>query len=339
MTFNPSDHPRESDGTFAEKTGAAPEFELATPPTDESILFRYQGDTFTEEGLRRELGLRPSDPREYLDEAIESMRAGGERDWSLPERFTEKRFELPGEDGYDLSDREVGWEPGGNQPTNPYVRLNDDGTILLTGDYYENMLWDERFTSEELDDAYPIVEKFFQERYGVELVDSGTEWDAIQLQFAATYKPEEFAPSFVASTSESRMNFIDFVNEHDPGTYGSPYAYDDLRQRLDEAVVVTDRWTALKAADGIDASAVAGSSRRTTEAPSDAEAIALARSLSGDEWSGAAQEEIESLAKKGFAVNSSGLRDGLESTRAATVFTDKQRRAEALLSWLESKDR
>lgn len=339
MTFNPTDHPREPDGTFAEKTGAAPEFALSSPPTDVATLYRYQGDTFNEDGIRDALGIRRDEPNETVDEAIEQMRAGGERDWSLPERFTEPRFELPDEEGYDLSDRDVGWEPGGNQPTNPYVRLLDDGSVQLTGDYYENIMWNEEFTEDELNDAYPIVEKFFQDRFGAEIVDNGGEWDTLQLSFATTYKPEEFSPSFVTSTSEDRMKFIQFVNERDPGTYGSPYAYADLRQQLDEAVVTSNRWTALKEADGIDASAVAGSPRRTTEAPNDAEAVALARSLSGDEWSGRHSEEIESLARNGYATNSSALRGGLEATRVATVFADKQRRAEALLSWLESKDR
>lgn len=135
------------------------------------------------------------------------------------------------------------------------------------------------------------------------------------------------------------MQFIKFVNEHDPGTFGSPYAYDDLRQQLDEAVVAKDRFTALKDAENLDADAIASSPRRNTAAPTDAEAIALARSLRGDEWSGPAQEQIEMLAKDGYATNASGLRDGLESTRAATVFTAKQQKAQALLSWLEEKDR
>jgi hypothetical protein len=339
MTFSETDHPRATDGTFAEKLGAAPEFELTSPPTNENTLYRYQGDTFTEEGIRAQLGIPATEPRETLDEVIENMREGGERDWGLPTQFKEKRFDLPSEDGYDMDLSDVEWEPSGGEMTNPYARLTDDGDILLTGNYYEDMLWADDFTPDELDDAYPIVEKFFRDRFGAEIIDNGESWNSVMLEFSTTYKPEEFSPSLVANTSEDRMQFIKFVNEHDPGTYGSPYAYADLREQLDEAVVASDRWTALKDAEGLDAGAIADSPKRTTVAPTDAEAIAVARSLSGDEWSGPYQEEIESLAKNGYATRSSALRDGLEATRAATVFTQKQRKAEALLSWLDSKDK
>lgn len=339
MTFSETDHPRATDGTFTDKVGAAPEFELYSPPTDEAVLYRYHGDTFTEEGIREELGIHPSEPRETLEEVIEQLRAGGEHDWSLPERFTEKRFRVPDEEGYELDLSDVGWEPSSGEMMNPYARLNDDGDIELTGNYYENMLWAEEFTPEELDAAYPIVEKFFRDRFGADILDNGEGWDSVMLEFSTTYKPEEFSPSLVANTSEDRMQFIKFVNEHDPGTFGSPYAYADLRQQLDEAVLVTDRWTALREAEGIDADAVANSPKRSTVGPTDAEAIAIARSLSGDEWGGPFQEQIELLAKEGYATNASGLRDGLEGTRAATVFTAKQRKAEALIAWLDEKDK
>ncbi len=338
MTFSETDHPREEDGKFAEKTGSSPEFNLSSPPTDEAVLYRYQGDTFTEESIREALGIG-RETLGVLDEVIEQMRKGGEHNWSLPERFTEKRFEMPDEDGYDLSENEIGWSPAEGEMSNPYARLNDDGDIELTGNYYENILWSDEFTPEELDDAYPVVEKFFRDRFGADIIPDGNGWDSVMLEFAATYKPEEFSPSLLASTSEDRMQFIKFVNEHDPGTFGSPYAYADLRQELDEGVFTNGRFKALKEAEGLDADVIADSPLRNTVAPTDGEAIALARSLSGDEWSGPAQEQIEMLAKDGYATNASGLRDGLESTRAATVFTAKQRKAEALLSWLEQKDR
>ncbi len=336
MTFSETEHPRATDGTFTEKVGAAPEFALESPPTDEAVLYRYQGETLSEEGVRAALHLHPADS---LDEAIEQLRAASEDGWRVPERFTEKRFRVPDEEGYELELSDVEWEPSGGEMMNPYARLNSDGVIELTGNYYENMLWNEEFTPEELDAAYPIVENFFRDRFGADIVDNGESWDSVMLEFSATYTPEEFSPSLVASTSEDRMQFIKFVNEHDPGTYGSPYAYADLRQQLDEAVLVTDRWTALREAEGIDADAVANSPKRSTVGPTDAEAIALARSLSGDEWSGPFQEQIELLAKNGYATNASGLRDGLEGTRAATVVTAKQRKAEALIAWLDEKDK
>lgn len=337
MTFDSELHPRDDDGKFAEKTGAAPEFALVSPSADAAVFYRYRGDTYTEDGIREALQIRPSDPPEYLDEAIEQLRAAGESGWSLPERFTEEVFPVPDEEGYDLSLRDVEWEPSGGEMSNPYARLNDDGEIELTGNYYENLLWAEDFTSEELDSAYPIVEKFFRDRFGAEILDNGEGWDSVMLEFSTTYKPNEFAPSFVANTSEERMRFIKFVNEHDPGTYGSPYAYDDLRKQLDEAVLVSDRWTALREADGLDADTIANSPKRTTVGPTDAEAVALARSLSGDGWTGPFQEQIQLLATDGYATNASSLRDGLESTRAATVFTAEQRKAEALLAWLDEK--
>lgn len=337
MTFDNALHPRETDGKFAEKLGSAPTVDLAP---DEVELYRYRGDAFTVDGIREELGIEDAEPRETLDEVIETLRAGGEHDWSLPTRFTEKRFDIPtDEDGYDLDHKDVGWSPADGEMSNPYVRVMDDGSVELTGNYYENMLWAEEFTPEELDAAYPIVEKFFRERFDAEIVDDGNGWDSVMLEFSTAYQPDEFTPSIVANTSEERMGFVKFVNEHDPGTFGSPYAYADLRDRLDTAVVATDRHASVKAAEGLDADAIARSPKRTTEAPTDAEAIALARSLAGDEWSGPHSSEIEQLAKRGYAENASGLREGLYSTKEGTVQVAKQARVDALLSWLESKDR
>lgn len=337
MTFDNALHPRETDGKFAEKLGSTPAVDLAP---NETALYWYKGDVYTTDGIREELGIEDAEPAETLDDVIETLRAGGEHDWSLPNRFTEKRFDIPSqEDGYDLDLKDVGWEPSGGEMSNPYVRVLEDGSVELTGNYYENMLWSEDFTEDELNEAYPIVEKFFRERFDAEIIDNGESWNSVMLEFSTAYQPEEFTPSFVANTSEDRMGFVKFVNEHDPGTFGSPYAYDDLRERLDSAVVASDRHSAVEAAAGLDADAIARSPKRTTEAPTDAEAIALARSLSGDEWSGPYSSEIEQLAKRGYAENASGLREGLYSTKEATVQVAKQARVDALLSWLESKDR
>lgn len=334
MTFDNSLHPRDDSGKFAEKLGSTPSVDLAP---DGIELYRLYGEVFTEEGVREELGIEAHEPREALGEVIEQLRAGGGH---VPERFTENRLALPdAEDGYELDTDVVGWYPSEGDLRNPYVRLLDDGSIEMTGNYYENLRWNEGFTDEELDDAYPIVEKFYKEYFNADIIDNGESWDSVMLEFSASYQPEEFYPSIVASTSEDRMGFVKFKNETDPGTFGSPYAYDFLRERLNEAVVASDRWTSLKNADSIDADAVATSPRRTTEAPSDAEAIAIARSLSGDEWSGPHSAEVESLAKRGFAENADGLREGLYSTKEATVQVAKQARVDALMSWLESKDR
>lgn len=337
MTFDNALHPRDDSGKFSEKLGSAPSVDLAS---DEVELYRYRGDAYTVDGIREELGIEAAEPAETLNEVIETLREGGEHDWSLPERFTEKRFDLPDEeDGYELDTDAVGWYPADGDLRNPYARLLEDGSVELTGDYYENMLWNEEFTAEELDDAYPIVEKFFQDRFDAEILDNGESWDSVMLQFSTTYQPEEFSPSIVANTSEDRMGFVKFVNEHDPGTFGSPYAYGELRDQLDAAVVATNRHASLNAAEGLDADAIARSPKRSTQAPTDAEAIALARSLSGDEWSGPYSSEVESLAKNGYAVNADGLREGLYSTKESTVQVAKQARVDALMSWLESKDR
>lgn len=337
MTFDNALHPRDESGKFSEKLGSTPTVDLAP---DETALYWYRGDVYTTDGIREELGIEKAEPAETLDEVIETLRAGGEHDWSLPTRFTEKRLDIPSdEDGYDLDLKDVGWEPSGGEMSNPYVRVLDDGSVELTGNYYEDMLWSDDFTEEELSDAYPIVEEFFRERFDAEIIDNGESWNSVMLEFSTAYQPEEFTPTFVANTSEERMGFVKFVNEHDPGTFGSPYAYDELRERLDTAVVARDRHTSLKAADGIDVDAVASSFRRTVEAPTDAEAIAIARSLTGDEWSGPHSQEIESLAKNGYALNASGLREGLYSTKESTVQVAKQVRVDALMSWLDSKDR
>lgn len=334
MTFNEHEVNRATDGRFSEKLGSAPVVGL---PSDEVTLYRYHGDVFTVDGIREELGIEAAEPEETLEEVIVQLRDGGEHHWSLPERFTEKRLDVPDEDGVDLDEETIGWYPNDGDMTMPHARRLEDGSIELTGSYYENLRWSGEFTEQELDDAYPIVEKFYRDYFDAEISGSVESWDSVMLDFSTVYQPDEFSPSVVANTSEERMGFVKFKNETDPGTFGSPYAYDFLRERLDEAVVTKERWNAIRKAGSIDADAVASHPDRIMSPPTDAEAIALAQSLSGDEWSGPHAEQIEMLSERGYAENAADLRRGLEKTREATVMVAKQRRVDALLSWLERK--
>ena len=244
-------------------------------------------------------------------------------------------LDIPGgDDGLDLNEFELGFTE--DQLSTPYARLTADGKVGVSANYYENLLWNDGFTEDELDAAYPLVEEFFKERFGAVLIGDGNGWDSVNVEFYAEFDRDEFGVAVVANEFGPRSGFDKFVRESDPGTFGAGYAYRDLRIQIDAGSFTKNRWKALREAKTIGAEAVAVSGPEVT--PTDSEAVALALSLAGDDWGGPYQEEAQRLAEDGWVKNADGLLDGLEATIAGSVKKSVRDRALALIRWLNRGD-
>lgn len=80
--FDPSQHPRATDGTFSEKVGAAPGISLENkPPLNAKIVHQvWNGDYAVETGEETEFDIRAVLDAASLDD-IRSMDSSGDRDW------------------------------------------------------------------------------------------------------------------------------------------------------------------------------------------------------------------------------------------------------------------
>jgi len=336
MTFNEQNVNRDSDGKFGTKEGWPPDVALTSPDGFVSF-YEYEGSVLSAPELRKKLGL---DADADLNEAIQrqALERGVDlsQDFSsfdVPVHHLEKSYEMPTEDeGIDLDATELGMDE--DRLHTPHARLTEDGKVGVSANYYENLLWNDDFTEEELDRAYPLVEGFFKERFGVEM-NIPDNWNSIDLEFYAEFDKDEFSPSVVGTAFDSRSNFAKFVNESDPGTYGSPYAYNDLRKQIDAADFVEDRWATLDESKTIDAS-INASALPSGGRPTDAEAVAIARSLYAyGEWTGPGQEEVAHFAEHGWTKDTNSLRAGLTRTAEFTVNANLGNRASALVAWLD----
>lgn len=271
--------------------------------------YEFEHDFMSARQLREKLGLAADEP--------------------LPEdavRYTETGFGLvDSEDGLDLDDDDLGMREDGL--TLPFARQQDDGTFLVTASYYENLRWDDTFTEDELDLAMPLVEAFFEEQFGAEL-NVPDSWDSANLEFAATFHPDEFSPMIVANQFDQRAQFAKFRNQSDPGTYGSPYAYAELKRQIDRAVFSADRWSDLALSKTILPSQI-------IEGPgvTDAEALALAGALAGDQDSA-----LGHFATKGWARDRDALRAEAEKSAQTVDHPNAARLSTMLLSWIDAEE-
>lgn len=82
MSFSEAEHPRATDGTFAEKVGAAPGISLESkPPLNAKIVHQmWNGDYAVETGQETEFDIRAVLDAASLDD-IRSMESSGDRDW------------------------------------------------------------------------------------------------------------------------------------------------------------------------------------------------------------------------------------------------------------------
>jgi hypothetical protein len=201
-------------------------------------VYEFNGDIYSPAGLRKQLGVEPD-----ADLNVATRASARQNDVDLeqdhnshdaPITYLDKPYPLPSEGDYlELDDDELGFYDA--ELRNPTAFLTEDNKIVVVAEYTENLLWNDGFTTEELDDNSDIVRTFFHNKFNVDIIENGSDWDYLTLEFSTQYEPEEFSPLFIAGTFRDRVRYNKFRNESDPGTYGSVYAYTELRELIDAA--------------------------------------------------------------------------------------------------------
>lgn len=128
----------------------------------------------------------------------------------------------------------------GNSPevTDAAAHFGDDGSAYVSAMVYENFLWDDRFTEDELDHYQPIVEDVWRERFGADL-HVHTDWESVDVTIATPDIPQDELTHGRAA-DEFHKTWAKYGNETDPGTFNSPYVGNELRERIDEAKRLED---------------------------------------------------------------------------------------------------
>lgn len=120
-------------------------------------------------------------------------------------------------------------------PDNPYIAIVDVHV-------YEDLLWDDSFTAEELTEHQEIVEAVYREWFGAEL-DNTTDWESTRVTL--TSEIDRHRATKLLILEQTWGQYAKFRNETDPGTYGSPYVGAEIRRRIDEAKVAAAEKAAL----------------------------------------------------------------------------------------------
>ncbi|MBN9214153.1 MAG: hypothetical protein J0J04_04935 [Microbacterium sp.] len=107
---------------------------------------------------------------------------------------------------------------------------------------YEDFLWDDRFTAEELTEHQEIVEAVYSEWFGAEL-DNATDWDSTRVTL--TSEIDRHRATKLLILEKAWGQYAKFRNETDPGTFGSPYVGAEIRRRIDEAKAAAEENAAL----------------------------------------------------------------------------------------------
>lgn len=130
-------------------------------------------------------------------------------------------------------------EPGGLHSVS-VTRLEGDEAHLARIDveHSENMLWREDddgnnvdgLSEDYLNDNYQHVDSFFRERYNAEV--GGSEWDNTSITMEKTVPADTLTESRLV---EHAYNInAKFVNESDPGTYGSEYYVPKMKEHIEQ---------------------------------------------------------------------------------------------------------
>lgn len=153
------------------------------------------------EGVLKERGTDTSDEKTFYsadDHVINYAEAIREKSTYFathPEVDADEQFQatkiIPDDVGAD-DYVELGWiddsyqDNGGRVPTNAALHFDEEaGTAYVSATMYENFLWDERFTEEELDRYQPIVEELYQERLGADLHVHDAGWESVDVSIAS----------------------------------------------------------------------------------------------------------------------------------------------------------
>ena len=107
-----------------------------------------------------------------------------------------------------------------------------EGEAHLTATRYENPVGDNCLTQEQWNVGYDHLLEAFRERYGVD-VTIGDE-DVLSLDFTVPLKTiDRINPEMASTILWERSSLVQFANESDPGTYGSPHIYAEIAREID----------------------------------------------------------------------------------------------------------
>lgn len=135
-------------------------------------------------------------------------------------------------------------------PFEVYARRNDDGSRDVTVDVLNNFLWDaELHFSDESDGIDPddgltpaeryeawlnehsgTVEEVFRERFNAD-IDVTETWENATVSLGVNVPYERFTERLVTEDCWNAMS--KFLNETDPGTYGSTYVMAEVSRRVE----------------------------------------------------------------------------------------------------------
>lgn len=133
------------------------------------------------------------------------------------------------------------WLSDGGNPVEEVLAYSASGPGYMTGidvTVYENMLWSDRFTEEELNEHADIVGDVYREWFGAELED-GDAWESVCVTFKSTIDNHRATPLLILEQAHNQ--YAKYLNETDPGTFGSPYVGTEIRRRIDERIADRER--------------------------------------------------------------------------------------------------
>lgn len=258
--FNESDHPRISNGTFTDKPQSAPE----VTPLGERPVFTIRAENGNEyvtaagsadEALRQYLsGLDPNEegtyPAAITQEGDEAGVVVFTNMYGDAKTLEELRHAHSSLDGWEakieplvdvpelhegtavLDSIREGLADGTHRVSLVELARAEDGNLNLEITVEDNLLWNDLFTEAELDEHSDLVKEVYQEWFNAGL--DGDEWDAQSVTLNVPIKDGEHTETLLFSKGYGAH--AKFLNETDPGTFGSPYIGAEIRKRIDERI-------------------------------------------------------------------------------------------------------
>lgn len=145
-----------------------------------------------------------------------------------------------GEDAVDRDDIADILRDGNNYDVGEVLlaKYEDDTTAVVTR-VNHNLLWDDQFSEEELDHYRPIVEETYHEWFNAD-IDVRDSWENADVEMVREVPDDQISDSTAIDAAYG--SYADFTNKTDPGTFGSPYIGSELRKRIDNSRLVSERF-------------------------------------------------------------------------------------------------
>lgn len=146
------------------------------------------------------------------------------------------------------------------------AKYREDTTAVVTA-VNTNLLWNNEYTDEELNHYSPVVEQTYKEWFNADLYP-GDSWEYTDVEMVNEVPDERLTDSTAIDAAYN--SYADFLNKTDPGTFNSPYIGSDLRKRIDNSRLVSERFNLTPGEVPSDLS---------KEKITDSEALAIAKEL------------------------------------------------------------